>query len=76
MTIDEIKFRNELVYQYTKSLITEEQCICGLVEIINEQRMEIIKLTQIAPFKIKGKNGSEWIWRCPDELVPVKSNEK
>ena len=72
MTLDEIKFRNELVYQYTKGLITEEQCICGLVEIINEQRMEIIKLTQIAPFKIKTSDGSELIWRCPDNLIPER----
>ena len=71
MSIDEIKFQNPIVYQYTKGLITKEQCICALVNVINEQQTEIIRLTQIAPFKVIDNNGIEHIWRCPDELVPV-----
>ena len=71
MTIDEAKFQNEFVYQcYQKNLISVEDCICSLVETINEQRMEIIKLTRIAPFKVIDEDGKEFIWRYPEESAP------
>ena len=74
MTIDEAKFKNPLVYEcYQKNIISPEDCICGLIEIIEEQQKEILRLNSIAPFKIKKEDGSFLYWNCPEKFIPERN---
>jgi hypothetical protein len=33
-----------------------------------------VELSMIAPFRVRLGNGTEWIWRCPDHLVPLRTS--
>ncbi len=49
-----------------------EQIVLELVQDRERLVDRIMKLEFIAPYKFKATNGIEYIWRCPDHLVPEK----
>ena len=53
----------------------EDACV-ALVNKIHCVMTRIIALESIAPKKIQKPDGSVWIWRCPEDLVPVAVGEK
>ena len=49
-----------------------------LITILAEQKrllmQRILALELIAPRKMKGSDGVTYVWRCPDELVPLSGS--
>lgn len=46
-------------------------CLVALHEVGLAKDKMIIELLSIAPRKMKGPDGREYVWHCPDELVPL-----
>ena len=50
---------------------THAEAIVVLANHNEELVHRIMQLEAIAPKKIKGPNGTCWIYHCPDHLIPV-----
>ena len=49
---------------------SQEDIILALVKEKRELLGRLAELESIAPKRIRTKDGREYVWRCPDELVP------
>ena len=46
-----------------------DDCVEALLEECRYRMKQVMNLTMIAPRKIKRKDGTEYVWHCPDNLV-------
>ena len=53
---------------------TLEDVVCALVNIHTGLTNRLIELEGLAPRKIKMPDGRVLIWRCPEELVPLRDD--
>ena len=49
-----------------------EDVAVALYEELQRMTNRAVDLAAIAPFKVRAKDGREFIWRCPDEHVPLR----
>ena len=35
-----------------------------------------VELSAIAPFRVRAKDGREYVYRCPDEFVPMREGKQ
>ncbi len=55
--------------------LTDNELWCRLAgDLLARHRRdqeEIIALRSIAPKRMRNATGEEWVWHCPDHLIPV-----
>ena len=35
-----------------------------------------VELSAIAPFRVRAQDGTEYVYRCPDHLIPLRGGER
>ena len=71
MKLEEIALRNATVARMLRGEGSKDECIVALVEHINLLNKKVMELSMLAPRRIKLPDGSEYVWRCPVEMIPV-----
>ena len=61
---------NPVVHRIMREGGTAEDCAVWLAEENKRLGRRVMELENIAPRKVRNKDGIMMIWRCPAELVP------
>lgn len=64
--------QDPLVHAMVRAGCSQEEIIEALVKQKQALTEQAMRLYRIVPFRIKTPNGKTYIWRCPDDLVPMK----
>lgn len=54
---------------------SEKQMVVALAHVIQELSKLNTALYQITPRKIKGPDGTVFVWRCPESMIPENLEE-
>lgn len=67
-------FRNDALYNAMATARLSEQEIIGRLVLERRQiEKDLNRTRQVAPFKVLMPDGGWRIWRCPDDLVPIRN---
>lgn len=70
MTFEEAQYHSSVVAKCLEAGGNAKDCVALLVEQNIVLTKELLKLSTIAPKKIKLTDGRVMVWHCPDELIP------
>ncbi len=71
-TYEAAKANSAIVYSVASAGLSHEEIIVALVNEVEAMTRQMIALEEIAPKAVRKKDGTVFVWHCPNELIPVE----
>jgi hypothetical protein len=72
--LQDARLTSPVVEHVLRSGGTLEDVVCALVNVHTELANRLVELDGLAPRKIKTPDGRVLIWRCPEDMVPMRTD--
>lgn len=72
MNFNEVSRVDPLVYEMINRGATSQQIIVAMSERNQKMLARLFELESICPRKRRMRDGTVYIWRCPDDLIPIE----
>lgn len=72
-SFDEARLTDATVNKGMKYGATKEEIITQLVREKNALMKQLVSLEMIAPKRYRKPDGSEWVYHCPNHLIPLEN---
>lgn len=73
-TLHEAARHVPLLYTAMRNAVPMDEVILALVDQLDMMKARVMELELICPKKVRGPEGTVWVYRCPDNLIPEPPN--